>query len=269
MLKLMLQYHWCSNTVVTWYRESDAGKDWRQVEKGMTEDKMVGWYHWLNGHESEQAPGDAEGQGSLACCSPRGLKEADTSESLSHISLLLKNVNSNNPEYLVWCLVPKSLEWCQAQSWQWWLWWSEWIKREQWTGHPSSGMKSFLRPLGRNSTGAETERGEGVRTSRFWDLGPQRQRLTGGPRGICLWNLAMADAEWPQGDSTRWKRRQTQARKNVEPVVRKISFQSPVLPLTSYVTLRWVLPPRFLQKLTEMTQVKHLACWACGKMREA
>ena len=46
-------------------KDPDAGKDWRQEEKGMTEDEMVGWYHWLNRHEFEQALGDGEGQGSL------------------------------------------------------------------------------------------------------------------------------------------------------------------------------------------------------------
>ena len=51
------------------WKDPDVGKDWRQEEKGMTEDKMVGWHHWLNGHEFEQTPGDSEGQGSLACCS--------------------------------------------------------------------------------------------------------------------------------------------------------------------------------------------------------
>ena len=48
----------------------DAGKDWRQEEKGMTEDEMVAWHHWLNEHEFEQVPGDGEGQGSLVHCSP-------------------------------------------------------------------------------------------------------------------------------------------------------------------------------------------------------
>ena len=51
--------------------DPDAGKDWRQEEKGTTEEKMVGWHHWLKGHEFEQALGDGEGQGSLVCCSPR------------------------------------------------------------------------------------------------------------------------------------------------------------------------------------------------------
>ena len=46
----------------------------------MTEDEMVGWYHRLNGHEFEQAPGDVEGQGSLRCCSPCGCKEFDMTE---------------------------------------------------------------------------------------------------------------------------------------------------------------------------------------------
>ena len=46
----------------------------------MTEGKMVGWYHGLNGHEFEHAPGDGDGQGSLVCCSPQTLKESDTTE---------------------------------------------------------------------------------------------------------------------------------------------------------------------------------------------
>ena len=51
-------------------KDHDAGKDWRWEEKGMTEDEMVGWHHWLNGHEFEQAPGVGDGQRSLACCGP-------------------------------------------------------------------------------------------------------------------------------------------------------------------------------------------------------
>ena len=51
-------------------KDPDAGKDWGQEEKGMTEDEMVGWYHQLNGHEFEQTLEDSDGQGSLVCCSP-------------------------------------------------------------------------------------------------------------------------------------------------------------------------------------------------------
>ena len=53
-------------------KDPDAGQDWRQEEKGMTEDEMVGWHQWLDRHEFEQPPGDGEGQGSLACCSQWG-----------------------------------------------------------------------------------------------------------------------------------------------------------------------------------------------------
>ena len=56
------------------WKYPDARKDWRQEEKGLTEDEMVGWHHWLNGHEFEQAPGVGDGQGSLACCSPWGCR---------------------------------------------------------------------------------------------------------------------------------------------------------------------------------------------------
>ena len=55
-------------------KDPDAGKDRRQEEKRMTEDEMVGWHHWLNGHEFEQALGIGDWQGSLACCSPWGCK---------------------------------------------------------------------------------------------------------------------------------------------------------------------------------------------------
>ena len=56
-------------------KDPDAGKDWRQKEKGVAEDELVRWHHWLNGHESEQILGDRGGQRNLACCSPRGCEE--------------------------------------------------------------------------------------------------------------------------------------------------------------------------------------------------
>ena len=64
-------------------KDLDAGENWGQEEKGTTDDKMVGWHCWLNGHEFEQALGDDEGQGSLACCSPWGRKESDRTEWLN------------------------------------------------------------------------------------------------------------------------------------------------------------------------------------------
>ena len=64
-------------------KDPDAGKDWRQEEKGTTEDEMVGWHCWLNGYAFEQSPEDSEGQGSLACWSPQGCKEMDMTEWLN------------------------------------------------------------------------------------------------------------------------------------------------------------------------------------------
>ena len=85
-------WSWISSTLAIWCKEPtywkrpDSRKDWRQEEKGMTEDEMVGWHHGFNGHEFEQIPGDIKGQGSLACCSPWGHKELDTTEWLNNNS---------------------------------------------------------------------------------------------------------------------------------------------------------------------------------------
>ena len=65
-------------------KDPDVGKDWRQEEEGSTEDEMVEWYPWFNGHELEQSLGDGEGQGSLVCCTPQGHKMSDTTEWLNN-----------------------------------------------------------------------------------------------------------------------------------------------------------------------------------------
>ena len=80
--------------VKNWFlgKDPDAGKDWRQEEKGMTEDEMVGWHYWLDGHEFDQAPGVGDGQGSLACCIPWGCKESDTTEWLNWTEVLPFNL---------------------------------------------------------------------------------------------------------------------------------------------------------------------------------
>ena len=95
-------------------KDPDAGKDWRQEEKGTTEDEMAGWHHWLNGHEFEQVLGVGDGQGSLACCSPWGHKESDMTEQLnwteqvicpvvqllSHMIVLFQNGNFDQTSIL-------------------------------------------------------------------------------------------------------------------------------------------------------------------------
>ena len=72
MLKLKLPILWPPDAK-NWLtgKDPEAGKDWKQEEKGMTEDDMVVWHHWLNGHEFQQALGIGDGQGSQTCCSPR------------------------------------------------------------------------------------------------------------------------------------------------------------------------------------------------------
>ena len=64
-------------------KDSDAGRDWGQEEKGMTKDEMAGWHHWLDGRESEWTPGVGDGQGGLACCNSWGRKKSDTTERLN------------------------------------------------------------------------------------------------------------------------------------------------------------------------------------------
>ena len=74
-------------------KDSDAGRDWGQEEKGTIEVEMTGWHHWLDGRESEWTLGDGDGQGGLACCASWGRKESDTTERL------------NWTEYLIWELI--------------------------------------------------------------------------------------------------------------------------------------------------------------------
>ena len=87
MLRLKFQYfgHLCEELIL---KDPDAGKEWRQEEKGTTEGEMVGWHHRLNGHEFEQTLGVGDGQRGLACCDSWGHKESDTTEWLNWTELL-------------------------------------------------------------------------------------------------------------------------------------------------------------------------------------
>ena len=68
------------------WKDPDDGKNWGQEEKGPTEDEMVGWHHWLDGHGFGWTPGAGDGQGGLACCSSWGRKESDTTEWLNWLT---------------------------------------------------------------------------------------------------------------------------------------------------------------------------------------
>ena len=87
-------WSWRSNTLATWCEETTCWKRswcWERLKtgrKGTTEDETVGWHHQLNEHKFEQAPGVGDGQGSLACCSPRGHKESDTTERLNNNNMI-------------------------------------------------------------------------------------------------------------------------------------------------------------------------------------
>ena len=99
MLKLKPQ----SFGYLMWRTDSlDAGKDWRQEEKGMTEYEMVGCYHRLHGHEFEQALGVGDGQGSLACCSPWFHKELDMTEWLNWTELMSLRYHAAGDIGLFW-----------------------------------------------------------------------------------------------------------------------------------------------------------------------
>ena len=76
----------CPPDMKSWLigKDPDAGKDWGQEEKGTTEDEIVGWHHWLDGHEFEQTLGDSEGQGSLTYCSRWDHEESDMTEQLNN-----------------------------------------------------------------------------------------------------------------------------------------------------------------------------------------
>jgi len=95
MLKLKLQYFGHLMHVKTWLigKDSDAGRDWGQEEKGTTEDAMAGWHHRLDGREFEWTPGVGDGLGGLACCDSWGRKESDMTERVNWTELILNFVN--------------------------------------------------------------------------------------------------------------------------------------------------------------------------------
>ena len=126
-------------------KDPDAGKDWQWEEKGTTEDEMVGWHHWRNGHEFEHALGVGDEQESLVCCSPWDRKESDMTEWLNWTELNLRYdalfyilkvkvaqscpTLCNSVDYAVhgllqarileWVAIPFSRESSQPRDWTW------------------------------------------------------------------------------------------------------------------------------------------------------
>ena len=124
MPKMKLQYFWppdAKNWLI--WKDPGAGKDWRQEEKGMTEDEMVGWHHQLNGLEFEQTLGVGDGQGSLVCCYPLGDRVGHNwATELNWID----SFNSSEGEYVEHCFgartilvsrCPKIYPWIKQKHW--------------------------------------------------------------------------------------------------------------------------------------------------------
>ena len=123
--------------------EKTAGRDWGQEEKGTTEDEMAGWYHWLDGHESEWTLGVGDGQGGLVCCDSWGRKELDTTEWLNWTELRasycrLSQLNARSISCL-YCILksPQYLACNWESTWDWVISGSWW-----WTGRPD--MLQFM-----------------------------------------------------------------------------------------------------------------------------
>ena len=84
-------------------KDSDAGRDWGQEEKGTTEDEMAGWHHQLDGHESEWTPGVGDGQRGLACCNSWDRKESDTTERLNWLNWMISLDNFIQVHWFKFC----------------------------------------------------------------------------------------------------------------------------------------------------------------------
>ena len=107
-------------------KDFDARKDWEQKENGTTEDEMVGWHHWLNGHELEQTPGESEGQESLVRAAVHGVTQIQTWlndwTTAAEINLgKNKHVDTKNMPLQNQCITMKSKK-KSENTWRWTKW---------------------------------------------------------------------------------------------------------------------------------------------------
>ena len=101
------------------WKDPDAEKDWGQEEKGMTEDEMVGWHYWLNGHKFGWTLGVGDGQGGLVCCGSWGHKELNTTEQLNQTDTCQQGWKIGKWLFSHWqsCLIPQST-WNRSNLWE-------------------------------------------------------------------------------------------------------------------------------------------------------
>ena len=126
-------------------KDSDAGRDWGQEEKGTTEDEMAGWHHWLNGSESQWTLGVGDGQGGLACFNSWGRKESDTTERLNwtelkHCFLSLLQTPGSLWLCCVWFVLPLCIIFACPRLSAWEPWFRVVSKPSQ-TGVPSFTLR--------------------------------------------------------------------------------------------------------------------------------
>ena len=128
------------------WKDPDAGRDWGQEEKGMTEDEIAGWHHCLNGREFEQTPGDGEGQGSLECYSSRGCKESDTTTQTEQQKTVVFPVSGIFSLLPILCLI-KACTSSWKMSLRWWsiylLWFPLAIRRGHFSIAPQKQPWAF------------------------------------------------------------------------------------------------------------------------------
>ena len=157
-------------------KDPDARKEWGQEEKGTTEDKMVGWHHWLNGHGFGWILGVGDGQGGLACCGSQGCKKLDTVEWLNWTGLKIApgtwhKANSNYLSHNISCkeIIVESFS----------SWWKtpvdifkkpsnlkqEWIKRNIFLDTSWHHCKSKIRRILNSSQWIRDSKGAAIRLS--------------------------------------------------------------------------------------------------------
>ena len=124
-------------------KDSDAGRDCGQEEKGTTKDEMAGWHHWLDGREFEWTPGVGDGQGGLACCSSRGRKDYDTTEQLNWLNWTVSSLSI----YHVLAIVNSGAVNTGVQVSSWTMVFSRYMPRSGISGLYGSAVFSFLRNL--------------------------------------------------------------------------------------------------------------------------
>ena len=176
-------------------KHSDAGRDWGQEEKGMSEDEMAGWHHWLDGRESEWTPGVGDGQGGLACRDSWGHKESDTTERLIWSDLIGLEIGEGNGNPLQFPCLENPRDggaWWAAvygivQSWTW-------LKRL--SSRSSIGLKRAHLPVLGSKKQQRSWHGGGMKGVTFRDEPEWVKGREGRTQPMCLQRRSCIHPQW-------------------------------------------------------------------------